>query len=42
MSENEGPAELFNIRPTIQYINYSFQQLYKPNSDTATDKSFIL
>lgn len=41
MSKNEGPAELFNICPIIQYLNYSFQQLYKPNTDTATDKSFI-
>jgi hypothetical protein len=42
LRENEGSAELFSIYRIIQYPNYNFQQLYKPNTDTATDKSFIL
>jgi len=42
VSEYEEPAEHFDICPIIQYPNYAFQQLYVPNIDTATDKSFIL
>lgn len=42
ISEYEGPAELFNIYPTIQYLNYSFQKLYMPHTNTETDKFFIL
>jgi len=42
ISDYEEPAELFDICPIIQYLNYTFQQLYMPNVDTAIDKSFIL